>query len=541
MKYRFLNLILSLLLLTACSDSFLDRAPEGNYVDVTYYTSDNALKQATAPLYNRAWFDLNSRAIVPLGSNRANDNFSRWGYPEFTNFKVTALSTNLADAWKGFYSVITISNSVISAVNTKCSEDVSERAKNEAIAEAKLMRACAYFYMVRLWGPVIIIEDNDKVVANPIQPLNREEDVLEFVIRDLTYAAENLPNTPSAKGRVTSWGAKGMLAKVYLARSGWNGGARNESDLQKCKELAADVINNSGLKLYDNYEDLFKYKHNNNPESLIAMQWVPLGDWGVCNTLLADLAGNSKMTGGVNVWSSYQASIDMLQQYETADTLRRNATFCTNGTYYPYICIADGGYTYDGTTSSIKKGVPGGPDDDNDGYIQSMNSPLNTYILRLADVYLTYAEACLGNNQVLNSGPGLEALNLVRDRARIPRKTGVTFEDIIRERRVEFSMEYCNWYDMVSWYHWKPDYMINYFMNQHRGYTVDRIIKDENGNLHFGKYDGDNFLEGIENWSEPGENIDINKNNILMPYPESDVIQNPLLNEKPVAYVFNDK
>lgn len=87
MKHRFLTLISSLLLLTACSDSFLERAPEGNYVDVTYYTSDDALEQATAPLYNRAWFDLNSRAIVPLGSNRANDNFSRWGAPEFTNFK----------------------------------------------------------------------------------------------------------------------------------------------------------------------------------------------------------------------------------------------------------------------------------------------------------------------------------------------------------------------------------------------------------------------------------------------------------------------
>ena len=70
MKHRFLTLISSLLLLTACSDSFLERAPEGNYVDVTYYTSDDALEQATAPLYNRAWFDLNSRAIVPLGSNR---------------------------------------------------------------------------------------------------------------------------------------------------------------------------------------------------------------------------------------------------------------------------------------------------------------------------------------------------------------------------------------------------------------------------------------------------------------------------------------
>lgn len=360
------------------------------------------------------------------------------------------------------------------------------------------------------------------------------------MIRDLTFAAENLPEVPMAKGRVSSWGAKGMLAKAYLARSGWKGGTRDNTDLELAKKIAADVIENSGIALYERYEDLFKYKHNNNPESLIAMQWVPLGDWGVCNTLLADLAGNSTMTGGINVWSSYQASIDMLQQYEVGDTIRRNATFCTPGTYYPYICIANGGYTYDGNTSSIKKGVPGGPDDDNDGYIQSMNSPLNTYILRLADVYLTYAEACLGNNEELTGGPGLEALNLVRDRACIPRKKSITFEDIIRERRVEFSMEYCNWYDMVSWYHWRPDYMLNYFQNQHRGYTVDNIVKDEDGYLHFGKYDGDVFLEGVENWQEPGENVEITHNNIMMPYPESDIIQNPLLNEEPVAYEFSE-
>ena len=46
MKYRFLTLISSLLLLTACSDSFLERAPEGNYVDVTFYTSDKAYSPA---------------------------------------------------------------------------------------------------------------------------------------------------------------------------------------------------------------------------------------------------------------------------------------------------------------------------------------------------------------------------------------------------------------------------------------------------------------------------------------------------------------
>ncbi|MGG6547217.1 UNVERIFIED_CONTAM: RagB/SusD family nutrient uptake outer membrane protein, partial [Prevotella sp. 15_C9] len=94
--------------------------------------------------------------------------------------------------------------------------------------------------------------------ANPMQPLHREEDVLELVIRDLTYAVENLPEVATAKGRVNAWGAKGMLAKVYLARSGWKGGTRDNADLEKAKELAADVINNSGISLYENYEDLFK-------------------------------------------------------------------------------------------------------------------------------------------------------------------------------------------------------------------------------------------------------------------------------------------
>ena len=47
----------------------------------------------------------------------------------------------------------------------------------------------------------------------------------------------------------------------------------------------------------------------------------------------------------------------MLQQYELADTLRRNATFLPRVLYYSYICIKDGGYTYKGTASPIKKGV----------------------------------------------------------------------------------------------------------------------------------------------------------------------------------------
>lgn len=535
-----LLIILATLLLTACSDSFLDRVPEGSYVDATFYVSDEALEAATAPLYNRAWFDYHQRSIVPIGSARANDIYSPWNYPQFVTFQVTALDENLSGAWSGFYSVVTMANSVIKAVETQTTSAVSEGAKLKAVAEARLMRACAYFYMLRLWGPVIIIEDNNAAVDNPVLPLHREEDVFQFIINDLTYACNNLPEKNN-KGRATSWAAKGILAKVYLARSGWdNNGVRDEGDLELARQYAGDVCENSGLNLVEKYEDLFKYRNNNNDESLLAMQWVPLGEWFVCNTLLADLAFSSEVTGGVNVWSSYNGTIDMLQQYEVADTLRRNATFFTKGSYYSYICMSDGGYKYTGNASPIKKGVVGGPNDGNDGNVQSMNSPLNTYMLRLADVYLTYAEACLGNNATLSDGRGLYFYNKVRERAKINKKSSITLDDIIRERRIEFSMEYTNWYDMVTWYRYLPAKMLTYFNNQKRGYRADAIIKDEDGNLHFGKYDGSTFLEGEEYYTAPEFTINITANNILLPYPESDVIQNPLLNEPPVPYTFNE-
>ena len=533
-----LLIILATLLLTACSDSFLDRVPEGSYVDATFYVSDEALEAATAPLYNRAWFDYHQRSIVPIGSARANDIYSPWNYPQFVTFQVTALDENLSGAWSGFYSVVTMANSVIKAVETQTTSGVSEGAKVKAIAEARLMRACAYFYMLRLWGPVIIIEDNHTAVNNPVLPLHREEDVFQFIINDLTYACSNLPEKNN-KGRATSWAAKGILAKVYLARSGWdNNGVRDEGDLELARQYAGDVCENSGLNLMENYEDLFKYRNNNNDESLLAMQWVPLGEWFVCNTLLADLAFSSEVTGGVNVWSSYNGTIDMLQQYEVADTLRRNATFFTKGSYYSYICMSDGGYKYTGNASPIKKGVVGGPNDGNDGNVQSMNSPLNTYMLRLADVYLTYAEACLGNNATLSDGRGLYFYNRVRERAKINKKSSITLDDIIR--RIEFCMEYTNWYDMVTWYRYLPVKMLTYFNSQQRGYRADAIIKDKDGNLHFGRYDGSTFLEGEEYYTAPEFTINITANNILLPYPESDVIQNPLLNEPPVPYTFNE-
>ena len=206
-----------LLAMTAvsCSDDFLDKTPEGEYVEDNFYDSDEAMYASTAPLYNRAWFDYNTRGMLLLGSLRANDAYSPYNWPEYGMFTVTALNEYLSDIWAGFFSVVTMANATIDNIETKSTANVSKEAKTTAIGEARLMRGVALFYAMHVWGPLVLFEHNQEVVDNPVRPRNPEEDVFRFIINDLTYAAENLPDKPFAAGRATCWSAKAMLAKGF--------------------------------------------------------------------------------------------------------------------------------------------------------------------------------------------------------------------------------------------------------------------------------------------------------------------------------------
>ncbi|MDE6269474.1 MAG: RagB/SusD family nutrient uptake outer membrane protein [Muribaculaceae bacterium] len=555
MKLKYISSVIAiaaLLLSTGCSDSFLDKSPEDKYTENNFYDSDAAVYASTAPLYNRAWFDYNSRGATVLGAARANDVYSPYNWPEYVLFTVTALDGNLSDIWKGMFSVVTLANATIDNINTKCTANVSEAARLHGIAEARLMRGWAYYLALHVWGPVVLFEHNQDLVDNPVRPLNYEEDVFKFIINDLAFAAENLPEEPYATGRATCWSARAMLAKVYLSRSGWDKGSRDAADLELAKEYALDVIQNSGAELMEDYHDLFKYRHNNNKESLLQLQWYKAAksEWYASNTNLSDLCADSKMIGGKMCWSALRGSADMLMQYkyrtpngqEKWEVIRRDATFATPGAHYDYICIADGGYTCEKDDAIIKKGVPGGPDDDNDGYVDAMNSPLNTYVIRLADVYLTYAEACMGNQETY-SGEGLVYFNKVRERAGIEPLTSITFEDIIRERRVEFSMEMINWYSLMTWYHWKPQYMLSYLNGQYRGYTYKRIKIGDNNEIYFDCDDNEKnrYTETSCGWiNQPDVIPVITADNINLPYPEADVIQNPYLKQEPQHYNFSE-
>ncbi len=575
------------LMTTGCGSDFLDKTPSGNYTAPTFYSSDAAVRKGVEPLYNKAWFNFNRRALIGMGSFRANDGWNPYVNAEFANFKVTALTSELSLAWSALYNVVTMSNATLSNLQQYCTTDVTPSVKNAAEGECYLMRGWAYFYLLRGWGDNILFEDNDKLVQTPIQPLNTEADVLKFIIRDFRKAVELLPTT-GTDHHPSKYAAKAALAKALLAQSGWGESStadhqRNEETLQEVIKLCDEVINCGEYQLMNNYEDLFKAQNNDNSETILAMRWADpnTGEWGAMNATYSDLAFPE--VTDVNVWGgNLSPSCDMIDYYneDPADSIRRKATWFSPNSYYDYIKKADGGYTYKHNWMQCKKGVLGTKADVSPCNLAQMASPLNTYIQRLADVYLMKAEAILGNNESTSDSRAIAAFEAVHNRARVEavHPTSITLMDLIRERRIEFCMEYFNWWDMVTWYRWKPQTMLNFFnRQQHRAFEIREnslyknadgtftyrvippgtgtwYITDGEGHVYWNdklavseddntavKVDGGytyNVNDLVSKYVTGYQAVVLSENNIFMPYPESDVIQNKYLSQDPVAYDF---
>jgi hypothetical protein len=521
-------ILVSALIFTNCSEDFLIRSSSDTLSSADFFTTVEEMRLATAPLYTQSWFLFNDKASFILGDLRAG-NCNAY-YDDESNEHVmlnnNPLRTKLGEAWQSFYTVIAQSNGVINSIERKTGINVTEADKNAALAEAKFMRATAYFYLVRLWGPVLIIEDNIDIAAMPIVPLNPVEDVYRFILEDLEFAAKYLPEK-EVTARVTKWTAEGMLAKVYLVYSGYNNGTRKSEYLEKAKSYSGDVCENSeafGYQLMVNYADLFFVQNNNNSESLFSLQWNATSEfWGQGNTTQAYLASEN-FSGAGDGWNMAWASYDLLATYEAKDTLRRNATFMTVGTHYPELYKSKGGYTFTNTEQASCKKYVIGSSEDTGVAVYRMSAPIATYMLRLADVYLTYAESILGNSASTTDANALRYFNRVHQRAGLPAKTVLTLDDIFHERRVEFALEGQFWYDIVARYYFQPEKVLDFLNNQHRGasYTYTKV-------------NGVGVAEIMNEQEFPAK---AKPESMQLPYPEVEVISNPLLKNPPVPYYY---
>ena len=89
-------------------------------------------------------------------------------------------------------------------------------------------------------------------------------------------------------------------------------------------------------------------------------------------------------------------------------------------------------------------------------------------MMRLAEVYLNYVEAVLGNNESTTDADALKYFNAIRKRAGMPEKSKIAYEDLRHENRMEFAFEGLYWYFLVRRGYYKQQEVVNYCNNQER-------------------------------------------------------------------------
>ena len=513
-KYIALAAVLGLGM-TSCDD-FLDRPTEDNYNTENYYASDDACISGVNYLYNSPWYDF-QRGFIKVGEVFSGNMY--WGSSPYLNFSVNGTDEDLINMSYSLWAEIGHCSTVYQSIQ---GANASESVKNQCMGECLAWKAMAYFFLVRSFGDVPIVHDNSATLAaGDYNELSKVEkaDVYEYIIMTLEKAMELLPKSSDA-GRIDYYAAEGLLAKVYLTKAGVTG-SLSQSDLQKAAEYAKDVIDNSGRELMGNYEDIFRGSNNCADESLFAWRWTVGAHWTCQNTLQSDLAIVGFDEYG-DVWGGWGGpSADLMQAFDVVEfegtgteatiklfpspdtrvdrDVRRKATMMMAGDRYSYFWrdkTSPSGYKgfdyleaiYDTETEygkSFSEGQCQGPcgcnnvknlyGDDADHQAEMgmsaarMANALATHILRLSDIYLIYAEAkvLLGQG---SDATVCEAFYKVRHRAvsSYSMPSVVTFDDIWKERRLEFAGEGDRWYDFVRRAYYDTQSCIDEIKSQYR-------------------------------------------------------------------------
>ncbi len=550
--------------LTACED-FLDRPVEDNYNTENFYSDDASCISGVNYLYNSPWYDF-QRGFIKIGEVMSGNMY--WGSSPYLNFSVNGTDVDLVNMSYSLWAEIGHANTVYNSIKgASCSESV----RNQCMGECLAWKAMAYFFLVRTFGDVPIVHDNSvNISAGDYNDLHKvqKSDVYDYIMMTLEKAMELLPKTKSTTGHIDYYCAEGLYAKVLLTAAGVTGTLNNEY-LKKASAASLDVIENSGRALMENYSDIFRGSNNISDESLFAWRWTVGAHWTCQNTLQSDLmpSGFDEFGDCWGGWGGPSADLQDAFGYDVTENptkrletdARRKATMMGAGDIYEYFWrdhdLGNGKkgldilrFYYDKTYNSAATGefqgacgvqnVKHAYGDNADHQAECgisaarMSYAVATHILRLADVYLVHAEAEVlqGNT---TSATALAAFNAVRQRS-VPSsvdKTSLTFDDIWKERRLEFAGEGDRWYDFVRRAYYDVNSCITELKSQRRnaiwncntvykawfesGYATWQL-KDDNGN-------------DIIQYDEATPIPNVTANSFILPYPTEDVALNPNL------------
>ena len=335
----------------------------------------------------------------------------------------TGSSMSIEEMWKQWYKAIgRASQSIEYTQNYGLTDQNYEK---RLIGEARFLRAVNYFYLVRGWGAVPI-QSEDIAVREPV------DTVYDYIVRDLKYAAKNLPlksdYDAADLGRATRGAALSLLSKVYLYREDW----------QNAYDYADSVLNSGEYALDPDYATIWRASTENGSESIFEFQ--ARGESTAHGIQQYSQTQGARGTGGWG-WGFNVPSENLLEDFNNSgDTIRRDATIIFAGE-----TLWDGREVSDGVTNprySYKaySSADAGADD----------TDKNIRYLRLGEIYLIKAEAA---NELGKTSEALAALNTIRERVDLSDITTTDqsgLRDIIwHERRLELAFEHDRWFDLI--------------------------------------------------------------------------------------------
>ena len=430
--------------LIACKDDFLSEVNPNEISTENFWKNTTDLNTGLIAVYN-AFKDGN---VMSTGNeyNRSDMSFPGWGRPNTSNEYWLQTFNDASGApnskWQAIYKGIFRANQVIAACENLM-PILNEENKIEAtlvLAQARAMRGMFYFFLHNSFnqGAVPIYDFVPADESEFYQPISSAETVRTFFTADLEFGMDNLPKSYNANnlGRITAGACSALLGQSYLYA--------NEYD--KAAEYFKDVIDNYGYQLTASIGSNFTTKDELNIESILEINYS-LSFKSEIDVYSSENVSstNNFAFSPVGGWRSIYPSCWLIMEYKKeqldfADP--RNLVTDATGTHlrkyslrtsYSIALVDDPDLPYYGLTTAQATAFNNKETGywrkytnwditDNEKNISQATprSGVNVRVIRLADVYLMYAESLIkGGTDDSKIDEALMYVNKVRRRSAV--------------------------------------------------------------------------------------------------------------------------
>ena len=457
-KYIALAIIAAASLLTSC-DKLLDIPRKGVIDYNTFYKDDSEIESAGITMYSEV------RGLyynMVLAINMLTDDHYAGGAAHGDNVDMDALGEfgfnsetgQIESTWSSLYSMIYDANVILGHIDPAQSE-VAAR----TVAEAHLFRGWAYFNLASLWGNPPIV-DHELVPSEYEQGNGSTEDIWKNMVEGELLAAINSGKLPQKANkddksvwRVTKQFGQALLGKAYL----WMATELNDNSYYaKSAEQFAAVVNSGLYELFTEapYGDIRNSDYKMNCEDIFESIRVndtdnQFDNFDFYGAMVGWRNSGGEMTIPENVcgggWGFMVPTPDLLntfESYEGKNSYRRQQTLKT------YEELRNMGVVFNQTTISTGIFYWKGRFLTEELAYYSMVNTKNPLWMRYAEVLLCGAEA---NFMAGKTDVALSYVNMIRERAQLPKLTSVTLDQIKTEKRLELCGEGLRYQDLVRW------------------------------------------------------------------------------------------